>query len=261
MDLASVWQEHKRFIALCAIGGVGFLAGMLAIRGTLGADARAARTRKSSLERQLSGGMYGRGEQDRAQADRDALASKVDELRALVDFAPRPGFALDPTRGSAAGQYLAAVQSVHDQLLPAAGRAGLVLDRDLGLPPLSPTREEEIARVLEGLDLVERSVRLAIASGVERIPEIEIRLDPSLSSRAGVATIERTEVRLSARGDGRALASFVRRTQDGAAPLIVLEADLSTVRSKGEEASLELTLAAVRLHEPAGDESAPGEAL
>lgn len=257
MNLDSVWQEHKRFITLCAIGGAGFLVGALVIQETLGSDLGAARAKKLGLERQLAGGMYGRSEQDLAQADRDALAARVDELRAAVAFVPRPGFALDPQRGSAAGQYLAAIQTVQDELLPAAGRAGMVLDRDLGLPPLSPTREEEIARVLEGLDLVERGVRLAMAAGVARIPEIEIRLDPSLSSRAGVATIERTEIRLSARGDGQALASFLRRTQEGAAPLIVIEADLSTVRSKGDEASLELTLAAVRLHENVPTEEAP----
>src|SRR5204863_482021 len=86
----------------------------------------------------------------------------------LSFFAPRPAFAFDPAKGSASNQYFATVSSVREELLTLAGRNNMRIAEDLGLPALSPTRESEIVRYLEALDLVDRAVRLALASGVDR---------------------------------------------------------------------------------------------
>jgi hypothetical protein len=110
------------------------------------------------------------------------------------------GVRLDPKAGAATNQYFAAVSRVREELLRLAGRGNLRLPDDLGLPALAPTREAEIERYLEALDLVDRAVRLALANGVQRIDKIEIRLDPKLASRQGVGELEKTRVEVSASG-------------------------------------------------------------
>jgi len=163
------------------------------------------------------------------------------------------------------------VSRVRDDLLKTAGRGNLRLPDDLGLPALSPTREAEIERYLEALDLVDRAVRLALAAGVQRIDKIEIRLDPKLSSRQGVGDLERTRVEISASGLPAPLVHFISETQAkgggsaaaspagsagapgsrssaaGLGPLLIEKADIQSSRTKPDEAVLTVTFVAARV--------------
>jgi hypothetical protein len=141
---------------------------------------------------------------------------------------------------------------VRDELLTLAGRNNLRLPDDLGLPALSPTREEEIARYLEALDLVDRAARAAMAAGLQRIDKVEIRLDPKLATRQGVGEIERTRVEITAAGAPGPIVRFLSATQEPAAtggwkPLIVEKADVLTSRGKPDEATLQATFVVARL--------------
>ena len=193
MDLNEYWQENKRFLVATASGVVVFLAGMIAIdrafRGELLALQRSASSASAKLRNEP---MYGPDALDKAQKDNEELKKTVGILTEATAFKPRPGFRLDPKAGPATNQYFSAVSRVREELLRAAGRGNLRIPDDLG-PALAPTREAEIERYLEALDLVDRAVRLALEAGVSR----------STRSRSGSIRSSR-RARASARSRRRA---------------------------------------------------------
>jgi hypothetical protein len=261
MDLNNFWQQNKRFVVSVASGGIVFLIGIMLIDGLYGADlAKLTREVGQNESRLRNTPMYTRAERDKAQAQNEALTKSIADLEARVRFLPRPFFRLDPNGAPAANQYFAVVSQTREDLLRSAGRANLRLPEDLGLPALSPTRDAEIAKHLEALDLVERVVRLALENGVQRIDKIEIRLDPKLNSREGVGAIERTRVAFTISGDPAPLTALLVASQEArevklegqtqaVLPLPIEKAEISPARSKQDEASLEVVFLLVTLHE------------
>jgi hypothetical protein len=97
-------------------------------------------------------------------------------------------------------------------------------------------------------------VRTALAAGVERIEKIAIQLDPKLNSKEGVGAIERTRVAMTLAGSPAPLDRFLLLTQEpegplGVGPLLLEKCEMNPVRNKTDEASLQVTFLAVRLHE------------
>jgi hypothetical protein len=212
--------------------------------------------------------MYDSSQLSESEKENEALKHSVDVLTKATAFDARPEFRLDPKAGAATNQYFTTVARVREDLLKTAGRGNLRVPDDLGLPALSPTREAEIERFLEALDLVDRAVRLALASGVQRIDKIEIRLDPKLASRQGVGELERTRVEIAASGLPAPLVHFMSATQasdsgpasgpGGAAsgaqarsrrfgPLLIEKAEIQASRTKSDEAILQATFVAARV--------------
>jgi hypothetical protein len=251
MDLETFWQENKRFLGLVAAGLVLFLLGELAIGAAFGDDLAAQRRALSTATRNLSGeSFYGRQELERARADNEALKGALDQLARAVAFETRAPFRLDPARGSASSQYFAAASRTRDELVALAGRADLRLPETVGLPALSPTRDEEIERHLEALDLIDRVVRLCVDAGVERIDTIDITLDPALSSRQGVGFLERTRIAFKLSGDPTALQRLLLATQaEGeGTPLLLGAVELQLPRRENESARLDASFVVGRLH-------------
>jgi len=262
MDLNDFWQENKRFVVLTASGAVLFLAGTMAVSRTFRASLDGQRRIATSAQHKLrTERMFSAQDLARAQAENEALLASVGSLREAVAFQARPGFKLDARLGAPSNQYFAAVSRVREELLTLAGRGNLRLEEDLGLPALSPTREGDIERYLEALDLIDRAVRMALAAGVERIDRIAIKLDPKLASRQGVGDVERTRVELKAGGRPAPLVRFLSLTQsapgpggaDGVegGPLLIEKAELQPARTKPDEAGLEVTFVAARV-QPVG---------
>jgi len=262
MDLNDFWQENKRFVVTVASGAILFVIGSMLVdsffKSELQGQERDALAHGNKLRNTP---MYGPAELARAQAQNDALLLSIGQLTQAVEFKTRPRFQLDPAKGPASNQYFSTVSSVREELLRAAGRANLRLPEDLGLPALSPTRELEIQKTLEAFDLVERILRLALDSGIERIERIEIKLDPALSSRAGVGEIERTRVTFVASGAPQPLVRLLMASQspapEGAAgllPLVLQRAELTPARNKPDEAALEAVFCVVRLHPHSSEE-------
>jgi hypothetical protein len=260
MDLNEYWQENKRAIVTTAGGVVVFLLGSMLVDRTFRDELRAQVRAGDSAAQKLRGEpMYTVADRAAAQEENDALAAVVATLAQATAFEARPAFRLDPKAGAATNQYFAAVSRVREELLTLAGRNNLRLPDDLGLPALSPTREEEITRYLEALDLVDRAARTAIASGLQRIDKIEIKLDPKLATRQGVGEVEKTRVEIAASGKPGPLVRFLSAAQDpgapGAAstsggpwkPLILEKADVLTTRGKSDEATLQATFVVARL--------------
>jgi hypothetical protein len=250
MDLANYWQENKRFLVTLSAGVIVFLIGWMLIGKFFGGELAAQRRAADSTARKLATeAMYGQTELEQAEALNKELRQASDELSKLVAFQPRPPFVLDAKKGSASNQYFATVSTLREELLTLASRANMRLPDDLGLPALSPTREAEIARYLEALDLVERAVRAALAAQVERIDKIEIKLDPKLSSKQGVGSIEKTRVEMRLSGKPAPLSDFLVRSQDARepGPLLIEKCEMQPARNKVDEAGLDVTLIAARL--------------
>ena len=257
MDLNDYWQENKRFVVAVASGVILFLTGTMVIDGLFRDELVALKRAADSTAGKLrSEAMFGNSELDIARGDNEALKKAVESLSQTVAFQPREAFRYDPqeqsVKGSAANQYFAAVASVREELLTLAGRANLKLPEEVGLPGLSPTRESEIARYLEALDLIDRAVRIALGVGVERIDKIEIKLDPKLASREGVGKIERTRVTFTLSGRPTPMVQFLRVSQappPPGNPLLIEKLEI-VPRGKGDahEATLEVVFVAARVN-------------
>lgn len=212
MDFDEYWQENKGFVGVVLAGLAVFVIARMVIAGTLGEDVNAARRTLNGAEQKLRTAMYDADARDAAQTANAGLQEVRGRLEAGAAFVPREGFDLEGAI-SPSSRYHRVLADLRDGLLPEAGRANLVLDRDLGQPDLSPTREEEIVRYLEAMDLVERVVRLGLDLGLERIEDVQVTLDPALRGKEGVGTVERTRVRFELGGSGAALLELLRRSQ------------------------------------------------
>lgn len=257
MDLSNYWQENKRFLVTIASGVLVFAIAWMVIGKYIGDELKRQRVTLNSTTQKLSKDpMYTPESLSQAQAENDGLVKAVDTLSKATAFAPRPQFVLAEKRGSPSSQYFAVVSAVRDDLLRQAGRANMRIPEDLGLPALSPTREPDIARYLEALDLVDRGIRMALATGCERIEKIEIKLDARLNSREGVGRIEKTRVAFTFSGKGAPIAAFLSLTQSPSekdlngvpfgGPLAIEKADMLPARS-GAEAGLDVTFICARL--------------
>ncbi len=263
MNLEGFWQENKRFVLVVGGGALVFLVGWIAIGSVLGDELASRKRAADSTQRKLSSEpMYTTEDLRALEAENAQLKTAFDILSDASAWKDRAPYALDPKRGAPSNQYFAAVASTREELLRRAGRANLRIPEDLGLPALSPTRESDIVRYLQGLDLVDRAVRFALDTGCRRIDRIQIQLDPRLSSKAGVGLIERTRVTLNLSGAPGPLVAFLTRTQDAKplgdgpttgpalGPLLVERCEMQQPRGKNDEISLEVVFLVARIVPP-----------
>ncbi len=254
MDLNDYWQENKRFVSGVAGGAVVFLIGYMVVGSFYDSDIRSKRRSIAQRQSDLRQAMFTASDLADAQQENDDLRAAVGELVAATRFEARPEFVLDPSQGAANTQYLRALSRVREDLLTRANRSNLQLDPGLGMPALSPTRQPEIERYLEALDVVETVVDLSIDARAQRIDRILVRLDPALTSRDGLGDVERTRVTFEVTGNSLALTRLLTWTQrppggDAGRVLHIDSVELAPSRSKDEEVHLELTLVVARLSE------------
>jgi hypothetical protein len=249
MDLNDYWQENKRFVMAVGGGLVLFAIGEMMIGSFVGDELVARRAEVARKQRSLREARYGSSERSTARQENQALLEAVGTLEEHVTYPTRPEFQIEPARGSATNQYFARVQEVRERLLREAGRQGMRLDGNLGLPTPAPTREEEIERHLQALDLVERVCDLALEAGVERVEDIQISLDTGFLSGRASGPFEKTRVKIELRGPSTPIVRLLEATQDPArgAPLVVDQLDMAPQTNKPEEAEAEVTFAIVRL--------------
>ena len=254
MDLNAYWQENKRFVSAVGVGLVLFFIAWAVVDGSLGDDLRGQRARLARVQRDLKKPLFNSSELQLAEHENQALRAAVQTLAAAVEFTPRPDFALAPG-ASPSSRYFAVVSDVRDDLQTRAGRAGLALPKDLGLPALSPTREQEIARFLEGLDVVDATVQLAIEVGCERIDRIHIKLDPRLLSGKAIADLEKTVIELRFLGSSEPLVrllQLLQREHDGRT-FKVEGVEVRPSRSQRGQVRMDLELVVAHLHGLAPD--------
>lgn len=255
MDLSGYWQENKRFLVSCGVGLVLFLVGWMAISAFFGDELASKQRRLRTLKSDLAQPMYTTADLATARAQNEVLEGVHQELAQRVEFEPREAFRLRD--GDApSSRYFGVVSDVREDLIVRCGRAGLAFPDDLGLPKLAPIREQEIRRFLEGLDLVEAALTLAIEAGCERVERIQIDLDPRLVAGRGIEDLEQTEVELRMSGPATplvALLGLLQQERDGRV-LLVERAEVRVGRPGGEsnrgrdEVRLDLVLSAAHLH-------------
>lgn len=251
MSFDAYWQENKRFVARVATGVALLFLGVLVVDFLYADQIALASSRVRRLQRDLREPMYGAIERDEAEAENERLREAVAGLEARVQGARGDsGGTPDEAEGSPSNRYLRALSDARERLLLAAGRANVALEPGLGMPKLSPTRDDEIVRYMEALDAVDALARLAIDARVRRVEKIQVRLDPALSSSAREAeAVERTRVSLSVLGDSRALERVLAGTQraPGGRVLFLESAELLAARGRERELRLDLTVVVPRL--------------
>lgn len=248
MDLNDFWQENKRFMTIVAGGLVVFVVAEMVIASAFGDELRAQERSVRSSTTKLGQTMYQPADLSVARQQNEELRAATVALGQAVAFRARPEFVVDPERGSASSQFFNIVARTRDELLTLAGRNNLRTPDSVGLPALSPTQDDDIARHLEALDVIDRVVRLAVDEGVERIDRIDIKLDPGLGTRQGVRSIERTRVEFAISGAAEPIERLLLATQaQEDQQLLVQSLEMLPSKQKPDEARLELTLAIARL--------------
>jgi len=245
MDLSNYWQENKRFLVAVGIAAVAFIGGWMTIDGYVGADLRAQRARKSKVESELRAPLHGAQDLERAIAENEALRKACAALREGLEFIPRPEFRMDKGT-TATSRYFTTLERTSEDIKRRAGRAGLVVPPDIGMPAVAPTKEAALARYLEALDAIEQVVTAAIASGCQRIDKLAVRLDPALLSGKPIAGVERTLIEVQLSGAALPLAKLACALQDRSSGRVLpLErAEFAQSRTRGtDEVRLELVLA------------------
>jgi hypothetical protein len=249
MDLNDYWQENKRFV-LTVIGGlVVFMIGEMVIDSMIGAELKDQQRELVKQTNELKKARFLPADLSRARSENEALETTVAQLGGLVAFDTRAEFRLDPAGGSAGNQYFNQVSRVREDLLRRANRRNVRIVPDLGLPALAPTRDDEIERHLDALDLIERVLDIAIEEGVSRIEKIDIKLDPGLHGRKGVGRVEKTKITMKLSGPSGPILRLIAATQSPAngASLIVDSLTMVPERQKEDEAKLEISFLAPRL--------------
>ncbi|MFT7667359.1 MAG: hypothetical protein ACI8X5_000038 [Planctomycetota bacterium] len=251
MDLNDYWQENKRFVLTVVGGVIVFCIGNAMINSFIGDELRALTRTKTKVEKDLRASRFTISDQNMARVENEGLSLAIGEMSPFVGYPTRPEFTLDASRGSAGNQYFAVGSRVREDILRRAGRINIRVDQDLGLPSLAPTRDDEIARHLDGLDLVERVIEFAIEERVERVSAIDISLDSGLRGSKGVGHVEETLVKMKMSGHSRAILRLLSATQEPAngQPILIKELEIVPERTKEDEVRMEVTFAAVRLHE------------
>lgn len=249
MDLEEFWQENKRFVLTVAAGAIVFLIGLAVIDGTIRGEVLASRRGVATNQRNLKRPLFKSQHLSRAKEQNEALDAALGALRAQVEFRPREEFVAEGRAGSVSNTYFAQASNVREDLLMHAGRANMRLPESLGLPS-SVVDETEIARYLEGLDVVDRVVRLGLEAGVERFVDIKISLDPALLAKKALPPIEETEVEFELAGDPAPLVRLVALTQGErfGQPLILRDVEMKSARVKRNEVRLKLKVVLCHLH-------------
>jgi hypothetical protein len=262
MDVSNYWQENKRFLIAVGMGVVVFFGAWQALDSTIGAELRKQQGRRSKLDADLRSSMYSAKDLERAREQHAALMAAAEKLRANVEFVARPAFRIEKGQ-LATSRYITVLEQTRDELRRKAGRNGLFVPPDLGMPAISPTKEVELARYLEALDAIEQTVQLAIKSDCARIDSIRVKLDPRLLGGRPIQDVERTAIEFKLIGPAQPLTRLLTLLQDPSAgrTLTVDKADIAPARSKNsDDVKLELTLLVAHLHalgaEPA-EEGAP----
>ena len=258
MDLNDYWQENKRFVTTVAAGATVFLVGYLILSGRYEERIGAQKSQERTLRSELGGELFSIEDLETAEDQNEALVAAVEALEAGTAFRPRDLFRLRKGggAGSASSQYLQVLDQVRAELVPRAKRNSMQIVEGLGMPELSPTREDEIERYLEALDVIETVVLLAIQAGARNLDKINVRLDPNLSTRQGVGSVETTRITFHFDGPALPLTQVLKNSQrppDGR-PLLVDEVAMVALAAKPGEARLEFTVAVARLHDVDGED-------
>lgn len=265
MDLAELWQEHKRWLMGCAAGLLVYLIGGMVIGSVYSTDAVTGEILR--LQRRFQAAeMYKPEALALARREREQLDEELMRLRAALEFKPEPRFRLEGRSEPEDLHFSRVARDLQRELLDRANNLNVELARaDLRWPRAVG---EEIPDVLIGLALLDQAVtRLLDAHEVvvEEDPEAfglqvieSFTVDGALAgfSRArgtGISrrreydpasSLEEQTVSFSFRADTRTTTLFFEACRDPDNPIVLVELSVhqgqpdETLQVKGKLAAI-----------------------
>lgn len=251
MNFSDYWQENKRFVTTVVGAVLVFFVAYSMLSGSYGAQARDARRDLSRIQDDLRKPMYGGADRDLAEQENEALRLALQELSNRTAFEPREEFRWNPAAGSASNLYFQRVAEVNDRLRRLASRSRARLPEELDLERLMTNDSNTIERHLDALDLIERVVTEALASGIESVDRIRVDLDPGFTSKQGLGAVERTRVQFDMSGPAESVTAIILATQGDryGRPVVLDSLIAKTPRRSAGQVKLNLSCSALRLHE------------
>lgn len=248
MSLDTIWQLHKRFITGVAIGLVVFLIGLAVIGSTAGKDLAARKSAIGKHKRSLTTAVYSRSQLNQLTTRRNEMNTRIEELAAAALPPLREDYDLTG-KASATQHYIELTGQLRSELIGWALRRNVEIDENLGLPPQSPTQPQKIARVLRGLDVVERVCRLAVQTGAVSVEGIDIASRiPRANRRPSTAPmLDLTPVTMEvvfSDQSPRAFLDAVVRAADGLGPLGLVRWELMPEDTRRKQRRVVLEFAA-----------------
>lgn len=259
MDLNDIWQENKRFITTVGSGLLVFLIGYLVVEGMYASDIASIKRTNSNARRKLGTEMFTADDRELARDENEALRRSFERLTDAAEFRPRPEFDLEGRGDSAQNVYMTSVERVRDRVGALASRRRAYLPEGLDLEQLKTKNVDAIERNLHAVDLLERTLVLAIESGVKQVRSVDVKLDPAFTSRRGLGSIEKTEVSVDVVASPDAVARWLLacetpleadpETSVRQQSLPIEKIDAKRASSKADEVSAKVTFLVVRVNE------------
>lgn len=213
MNLDALWQRNRRYLLGFLGGTLGFFLLLWLLTSSPAARLEAARRSIARATQDLRDEMYGEGEEREAQRRLEDLRARNAELSARALALWRPEYRL-PADKAPAQHYIELSGALRQDLIGWALRNDCEVDPTLGLPPVSPTQAVSVERVLRGLDVAERVVRLAVQHGAKAVEKMAISERARRSGPARGALLDLTPVELEVVFEDRSIAPFLRALLD-----------------------------------------------
>jgi hypothetical protein len=247
MSLDTLWQLHRRFIVGSAIGLIAFLIGMAMIGSTVGKDLKRYEGLVSKHKRSLNTPAYSTSQVNELRTRLNQMKAQTDSLASAAlpplrtNYVPAPG-------QSATQHYIELTGQMRGELIGWALRQNVDVDDSLGLPAQSPTQPQMIARILRGLDVVERVVRLAVQAGADGITDIQIASRiPKKRRNKGGTRLDMTPVTMEVVFAGQSPKNFMKAVMDsadGLGPLGLVRMELMPTNQRKKQRRVILEFAA-----------------
>jgi hypothetical protein len=164
-----------------------------------------------------------------------------------------------PAGKAAAQHYIEVTGELRQELVAWALRNDCEVDASLGLPAVSPTQAPQVERVLHGLDVVERVVRLAVEHGARAVERITIA-EAQRRSGGRAALLDLAPVQLEVVFVGRSPEPFLRALLDettAGRPLGLAGLEVAALIPRRQERRVLLDFAVGSLPPAAAAEVAP----
>ncbi|MBT3340636.1 MAG: hypothetical protein HOM34_10240 [Planctomycetes bacterium] len=260
MNFDAFWQTHRRFLTGIMGGVVVFFVAEMILGATIQSEWAASQQKIRASSSQLAKQRYGASqvaELRQRSTDLEAWSQSLAQ-QALPPLRAR--FAV-PASASPAQHYIQETGRLRNELRSWALRQNCEVDESLGLPNVSPTQPAMIARILRGLDVVERVVQLGVLSGAQSIENISIGSRARRSkSKKGGSLLDTIPISIEvvfepglATGFLRAILAESGESADGPLGLVGLE--VQEIRSKKKERRVILSFAAGELPLEEGGQS------
>lgn len=227
MDLADIWQAHKRFILGVAAGFIVFLIAQSVVGSTW--NVQAVRTQALGTYSRMRKLEVPRPSELSAVEREAAEYQEILERECAFMHYETPERYRLPPRGSPDLIFNELREDAVRGLVNGARRRNIEVDPTLGLEAFTPTGREAIQRSLRGLAIVEQVVLNAVDHGVDAVDEIRIQKAPGRKRGKESAFVAGLEVSFRIRGSTPAIAGLIdalARPAEGEGYLSFVEYDL-----------------------------------